>query len=208
MVDADFDRVEGNTTSSPNIVKPEFHDLETLLMCSQALNRVLGEVGSLSKLESFQRDVVEELIVRALPIAHLRLHSLRNGLNLRFRGLKFSAWIDAVTFEFNVSSLIEEVKNHSQRLDLALKVLAAGMQEVENENLESREICNGGDLIEVLSVGLRRVLGTNDASTVNGDELRRYLRLAFSRQDFAASNLFKDFRRWEKDNGGFQILVP
>ena len=206
LIDSDFDRVEGGEATSPNIVKPEFHDLETMLICSPALDRVLSEVGSQDKLERFGKDVLEELIARALPVAHLRLYSVRNGLNLRFRGLKYSAWIDPVSFEAKVSSLIEEVKNHSQRLDMASEALAVGIREVETADLEPREICNGQDLIEVLSVGLRRVLGTNDASSVNGDKLRRYLRLAFSIQDFAASSLSREIRRWEAENDGFPLL--
>ena len=158
MVDADFDRIARNEPTSLNIVRPDFHDLETMLMCSPALGRVLGEVGSQSKLENVQDDVLKILIARAMPMAYLRLYSLRSSLNLKFRGLKYSPWIDPQSFETNVSRLIEEVKNHSQRWDLATEVVAIGMREVEDAHLEPREICSGTDLIEVLSVGLRRVL--------------------------------------------------
>ena len=201
-----FDRVEGYVNTSPNLVMPESHDLETMLICSPALDRVLGEVGSRSKLESFQKDVLEELIDRALPISYLRLYSLRNNLGLKFSGLRHSAWVDPASFKANISNLIREVKNHSQRFDLPSEALDAGIQEVNNNNLEPREVCNGADLIEVLAVGLRRVLGTNDSSSVDSEKLRRFLRLAYSEQDFSVSSLCKDIRKWETESGGFNLL--
>ena len=206
LVDSDFDRVEGKGITGLNIVKPEFHDLETMLLCSPALGRVLGEVGSQSKIEAFQRPVLNELLARALPIGHLRLYSIKAGLNLRFQGLRYSSWVNRTSFEASVSDLIEAVKNHSQRLDLPSEVLAAGIQELANVRFEPREICAGVDLVEILSVGLRRLLGTNDSSPVTSAELRRYLRLSYSQQDFAASDLCKEIRGWEARNGRFQLL--
>ena len=206
LVDADFDRIEGTETASPNIVRPEYHDLETMLLCSPALDRILSEVGSQSKIENFQEHILKELIARALPIGLLRLHSLRTGLNLKFEGLQYSSWINPISFEANVRDLLQEVKNNSQRPDLVSEALTEGMQELGKACFEPRELCAGVDLIEILSVGLRRVLGTNQASAVNGVELRRYLRLSFSDQDFAASGLCKGIRRWEAANDKFHLL--
>ncbi len=76
MVDADFDRIEGKQDRGPNIVMPECHDLETMLICSPALDRVLVEFGSQEKLEDFEEDVLGALLKRALPAGHLRLYSL------------------------------------------------------------------------------------------------------------------------------------
>ena len=99
MVDADFDRVEGIPDRSRNLVMPECHDLVTMLVRSPALARVLREFGSQDKLDSFGKSVLDALIEIALPIGYLRLHSLRDDLNLRFRGLDYARWIDARSFQ-------------------------------------------------------------------------------------------------------------
>ena len=67
LVDADFDRIEGVPARGPNIVMPEYHDLETMLLCSQALDRILVEFGSQDKIDDFGENVLDALINRALP---------------------------------------------------------------------------------------------------------------------------------------------
>ncbi len=113
LIDADFDRIEGSQSTGPNILMPEYHDLETMLMCSPALDRVLVEFGSQDKLENFGENVLETLIDRALPVGYLRLHSLRIGLDLTFHGLNYSAWIDRASFRGSTARLIDEVKDRS-----------------------------------------------------------------------------------------------
>ena len=206
VIDADFDRVLGQEIGSPNIVRPQYHDLETMLMCSPALNRVLSELGSEEKVEGFGQDVAEGLLQRAMPAACLRLYSQRAGLALKFDGLHYSAWVDPKSFEASEDKLAKEVRNRSQRWDSSEEALLAGIKEVATEGLDPREMCCGADLIEILSVGLRSVLGTNDASKVNGEVLRRSLRLAYSERHFAESSLFAEIRQWETKNVSFQVL--
>ena len=56
LIDADFDRIEDSQNRDSNILMPEYHDLEMMLMCSPALDRVLVEFGSEHKLEKFRGD--------------------------------------------------------------------------------------------------------------------------------------------------------
>lgn len=49
IVDSDFDRIESSDIKSPNIIFSDFHDLETMLINSNALDGVLVEYGSKKK---------------------------------------------------------------------------------------------------------------------------------------------------------------
>lgn len=202
IVDADFDRIECIERGSPNMVMPPYHDLETMLMCSPALDRVLNEYASQTKIRNSKIDILEELIDKALPVAYLRLISLRERLDLRFDGLNYSSWVNLNSLAINIDNLVREVRNKSQRHDLSSEMLSAAIREVELENPNSREMCSGADLIEILAIGLRRVLGTNQKSSVNGINLRRSLRLAYSDGEFLKSSLGKDIRRWETKGVG------
>lgn len=206
LVDADFDRVASIPSRGPNILMPEYHDLETMLLCSPALDRILIEFGSQTKLETFGEDVLDGLISRALPLGYLRLYSMRNELGLTFDGLNYSAWIDRASFHVHATRLINEVKNRSQRQNLPADTLETAIQQLENAGYHPREVCNGTDLIEILSIGLLSVLGTNATRTVSGNALRRYLRLAYTEQYFAMSTLGRDIRVWESQSTGYQVL--
>ena len=206
LIDADFDRIEGNPERSQNLIMPECHDLDMMLVSSPALDRILTELGSRDKLENFQEDVLKALMERALPVGCLRLYSLRENLNLRFRGLRYSAWINRSTFVANTTNLINTVKNDSQRQDLSSGDLAVAIEKLQDSNYDPYEMCNGADVIGILSVGLRRVLGTNDAGEVREELLKMSLRLAYSEQHFRSSSLKKDIEKWQRRNHGFQIL--
>ena len=206
LIDADFDRITNTEVASLNLVRYECHDLETMLFHSPAFDRVLDEFVSVDKLSKLNDGVLEEMVSRALPVAYLRLHSLRNDLNLRFEGINYAAWVDRSSFEFNIDRLITEIRNRSQRHDIQPENLHVAIKELEQSNLDQREICNGADLVEILSVGLRSALGTNNATAVSGEVLRRSLRLAYSDQDFIQSSLYAQIKAWEARVAVFRVL--
>ena len=206
LIDADFDRIEGVPDRSQNLVMPDSHDLIMMLVNSPALDRVLTEHGSRKKLETFEENVLQALIDRGLPVGYLRLHSLRDRLDLRFRGLKFSAWIDRSSFVADTLELIRRVKNHSQRYDLPDSDLEVAIEKLHSSKYDPYEICNGTDVIEILSIGLRGVLGNKKLGEVKSEILKSSLRLAFSEQDFRSSNLRNAIVKWQNQKPGFQVL--
>ena len=206
VIDADFDRIEGISSRSQNVVMPECHDLMTMLVCSPALTRVARELGSEEKLESLGKTILESLIEIALPIGYLRLHSIRAGLNLRFMGLTYSRWIGTRSFQADTGKLIEAVKNHSRRHDLSSDSLARAIADLHRANYVAYEICVGTDLVEALSIGLRRVLANRPAADVRPELLRSNLRLAYSDVEFRASTLMRVIEQWQSQNPRFQVL--
>ena len=206
LIDSDFDRIEGVQYKSPNLLMPEFHDLEMMLICSAALDRVLVEFGSQCKISKFGADILRALLNRALPLGHLLLYSQRNRLDLKFDGLRFSAWIDRTSFVSCTTKLVDEVKNHSQRHDLLTNSLETEITNLDYAKCDPREVCRGSDLVEILSIGLRGKLGNRSRSEVNGDALRRSLRLAYAEKEFEMSSLAKDIHHWEALSRGYKVL--
>ena len=206
MIDADLERVSDCPSDSPNIVMPEYHDLETMLICSPALERVLVEFGSRPKIETFGEDVLEALIERALLPGYLRLHSQQEQLSLTFQCLRHSAWLDHRSLIGSIPRLIQHVKNRSQRPDLSAESIETELLQLSSEQLDPREICNGDDLIGILSVALRTVLGNHSSRAPNSDTLRRSLRLAYTEDDFRRSSLGEAIQRWESSQTAYTIL--
>ena len=205
LVDADLDRIEGSLDRGPNILMYECHDLETMLIFSPALDRILREFGSQKKLGKLGERVLDSLLARALPVGYLRWYSQRERLDLKFEDLNYSKWIQRTSLVFDIGNLIKEVKNTSQRHDLPSSLLRETMQELAEAKNDTCEICNGTDLIEILSMGLRGKFGNNNANDVKVSILKRSLRLAYSEREFLLSRLGQSIRTWEVQ-GGFQIL--
>jgi Protein of unknown function (DUF4435) len=209
-VDADFDLLEEIPVSSPNVIRGNCHDIEAVLVRSPALDRVLREFGSEDKIQKFVikagRDIRHVLLAAVSPLGYLRWHSLRSDLRLRFDGLPLSRFVDMATLTADRSKLIATVKNHSQRHDIDNQELALAIRGIEDPKHDSWQLCNGHDLVGVLSIGLRRALGSQSAVAVGVEEMARALRLAYEAVDFAACELYRAIREWEQRNRPFQIL--
>lgn len=86
IVDADFWRLEGPDPTNPNLFITDTHDLETMLLESPSLEKLLDEFGSEKKITNFtannKMEVRQALLTAACPIGYLRWVSQRNNLSL------------------------------------------------------------------------------------------------------------------------------
>lgn len=206
LIDADLDRIRPPDESRSNVIMPEHHDLETMLLSSRALDRVLAEFASQTKMADFSDNTLDALLERALPLACLRLASAERGLNLRFNKLRYSYWVEKESLEVNIDKMIIDVRNKSSRHDLSVQELRYALDEVRSMGHSQLEICNGHDLIEILAFALRTKLGSNSSKAVDANILRRSLRLAYSEHEFISSPLHRQVRSWEEQSQGFRVL--
>jgi len=208
VVDADFMVVAGVLPQSSNIILTDGHDLEMMLVLSPALDKVLTEFGSEVKVQRFSEgtDVRSALMDLAMPVGFLRWLSERDGLSLRFEGLGFNQFLDRATLQMDMRRLIVAVKNHSQRHDLRDDDLLAGIEALARLSTNVAHVCCGHDVVEVLSIGLRRVLGTAGGTEVQAATVERALRLAYERAYFGTTPLHQRIRHWENRNPGFRVL--
>ena len=207
VIDADLDRLEGYSWQSSNLIVLDTYDLEALLIKSRALERVLVELGSSEKITGRAKHPREELIDAAVPIGCLRLYSRRSKLlNLKFDGMQYERFVDRGSLRTNVRNMVREVKNRSQRSDLACDDTAREIRSIEDTVNDPWLVCCGTDMVAILGIGLRKALGTNDAGAVKPDVLRTYLRLAYEWQELIDSRLGRDLREWSERNPGFRVL--
>jgi Protein of unknown function (DUF4435) len=196
IVDADFDRLEPSPYNSPNLLRTDKHDLETMLINSPALDKVIAEFGSEEKIAKFG-NVRAALIEAGVSIGYLRWISLRDELNLTFNGIKFSKFINEQNLQLDELELIKEVKNKSQNFSLDSRDIQQWMTKKKSDNHDRLQVCCGHDLVEILSLGLRKAIGT---MKVEVDSLERSLRLAYEEVYFQQTQLYSDIHKWRIDN--------
>ena len=66
-------------------------------------------------------------------------------------------------------------------------------------------VARGHDMIEILRIGLRKVLG-NMGTTVGRDDIAKDLRLAVPREYLEATGLWEGVRAWQDINHSYAIL--
>ena len=206
MVDPDFDFLANTEPLSPNVVTCDAHDLEVTLLRSPALDRLLVEFGSQQKIQSLGVEVRELLFSAATPVGCLRWLSRKNNLGLRFQGLNLALCVDRNSLRIDLIKLCRKVKHLSNKWDLDELELVEAVEAMTITHHNRCHVCCGDDVLQVLSIGLRKALGTKPSQIVKVDRLKEALRLAFDDADFETSFLGAAFRDWESRNPEFRVL--
>ena len=207
VVDADFWRLEGIKPSSPNLFITDTHDLETMILKSPALEKLLTEFGSTTKIEKLTqqlgKDIRDILLDGGVRIGYLRWISHKEKLSLKFEGIVFSRFIDNETLKLDTTKMITEIKNKSRGRGPNEEDLQKSVSELTDSNHDPWDVCCGHDLVFILSIGFRKALGSQQ---VKSELIEKSLRLAYGAAYFFATQLYESLRMWEKANTSFQIF--
>jgi len=203
IADADFERLSGFIYESPNLFRTDSHDLETMLIASPALDKVLCERGSAEKIANFGRDIRETLLEIGLWIGVFLHLSQQEGLALRFEDLDFAKFTNKQTLEIDVLKLIKNVKDKSQKPTLNESDWQQKLQIRRQQISDPWQVCRGHDLASVLAFGLRQAWGT--VASLKADDLERELRLAYETDYFRTTQLYRAICYWEQENQPFQV---
>jgi Protein of unknown function (DUF4435) len=206
IVDKDFDELNGTLPDMPNLFFTDTHDLETMLLKSPALEKLLGEFGSEDKLAKFERNVRAVLLAAGSAIGYLLWVSLQDNLNLKFEGIDFPKFIDAATLTIDETKLIEEVKRKSQKPGLKTPELQQRLNCQKVPTHDQWQVCRGHDLINILAVGFRKVLGSNQPNEVTVEILERVLRVGYEQVYFQTTQLYVAIDKWQIDHPTYRIF--
>lgn len=205
IVDADFWNVDRVNLPSKNIVKTDTHDIETLIMSSPALDKVLIHYGDRDKLPS-NDNVINLLLEAGKPLGYLRWLSSKRKMYLNFKGLEFSRFVDKNTLDVDCDKLIIEVientKNCKYKSDDLKRILEYALR---NSTHSPWQICCGHDLVEILSIALIELFGSF-GSPANKFNISKWLSLAYEHAYFSETSLYSSILNWESHNSPYLIL--
>ncbi len=205
IVDADFERIETLLYTSPNLLRTDSHDLETMLINSPAFNKVVAELSSEDKIALFNQNIIGVLLETGMSVGYLRWISQCDGLNLSFESITFSRFVNDQTLKIDEINLIREVKNKSQAFSLKDEDLQQRLLSRKSLSHDPWQVCCGHDLVEILSLSLRKAIGSKKTG-YEPNSLERNLRLAYEEAYFRQTHLYSEIRKWESNNQPFKVL--
>lgn len=213
IVDADYDRILGTGVPDPDVVVTDNHDVETMLVCSPALDNVLRELGDRARIDGAEQAAgccVREIVLKACaPMGAARLVCRRRGWSVRFDAIEHERFVHVDTLEVDLDALLTELRGRqagaasSARMELNAKRL---FEEELARGHPLEELCQGHDLVAVLGLALRRLLGQRLPNEVASARVALALRLGFEEGHFRKTALAEGLRNWEARNPGFRIF--
>lgn len=206
IVDADFNHVTHALSSGENLLLTDSHDIETMIVQTPAFDHLLVEFGSASKIRTFrqksEQGIRNKILVTTYPIGCLRFISERDQLSLRFRGMRFGRFTRAgKKLVLSTERMVETVLNFSQRHDLDKNDLVNEIELLGDSDIDLWQLTCGHDFAAVLSISLRRMLGSNNAAEIQPKVIEASLRLAYQFHHFQSSALYAGIVNWERLSG-------
>ena len=218
ITDCDYTYLEKRLPKSINLTFTDFHDLETLLLISPALENILREILPTEKLtyvKEIGRLAREEILIFGLQIGHFRWLNYRKNLRLNFQNLPYDQIID--------------LQNKSLRLDFFIKYISAfaktgsyikeaefteEIKALKSQSANPWHVCQGHDLVNILNIILPeicnklfgRIIGGEVKRQINVSQLSKDLRLAYEESYFINTQLYSQLLIWEKSNPKYPIF--
>ena len=203
FVDKDMDGMLGKRRNPP-IFATDRRDVESTILSSPALNDVLAECGDTEKIRSFVAkygEVSESLAKAACPIGLLMYISYRKGMNLSFKDIDHLKYVSTVSLKPDIPRLVANIFASSMPQRYSRGSITEQLRPAAEECGASWDIARGHDAVAVLRIALRYTFGSYNCRNITDGEVGGALRLAYSRQYFGTSELFKDSSEWCRNNG-------
>jgi hypothetical protein len=212
IVDSDYWKLQSMPSPSHNVLVTDTHDLETMMLRTQALEKVLRELGTKAKLEQFERTKgrsIRDVVLEAgMPVGLARWISERDGLSLKFKDIDFVLFIDIALVETNLTALVDTVLSNTTNPSISKNDLQAKIsKEQVAMQLDVWHVCCGHDLVSILSIALQKAIGGRfNPKEVSKETVERHLRLAYEFEFFKSSQLYLAIHQWQEKNKPYKIL--
>lgn len=208
IIDADFWRLDGIKPKTPNLLLTDTHDLETIIISSDAFDKVLNEFGSVKEIKKLGKPIREMLLESGIPIGFLRWISSyeKENLFLAFKNLSFHKFVDKKTLRVDIDNLIKEVKIKSNNSTLDENLMMNEILILMKSEYDPWQVCSGHDLVQILSIGFLNIFGNHRGKKTTPEVVDGLLRISYEFSHFCLTNLHKSIVDWEKSNPHFEIF--
>lgn len=197
ILDKDYDFILGSNIVSDKVFYTDYHDLDIMLIQADAFEKFLCYDCKPENVEKFKtkyhiNELKEYLFNIAKEIGKLRLISYRDSYNLKFKTIDFKNFINKDDLSINIKNLIQELKNKSQLPKLDEKEIIDKLS--EPFDYELCLINSGHDIINILSEGMKSLLGKNSNNKYTHDIIQDKLLYGCNIEKFKLYNLYKELK--------------
>lgn len=196
--DADFLHIDNQQETIDRLFVTDTHDAEMqMLACDTVFQHLLCEhIPS----ESSQFNMLREKLLGSLAfVGGIRWLNYLEDLTLKLEDIGLGGFYDAANMELDKAQCIQNVEARSPNKKRA----------IQEQEISSRisgitdyfNLCNGHDAVK----GLALYISTKNGKGIKDVELERALRIAYRKEDFAATKLYASLKDWQKTSG-FQLM--
>lgn len=214
VVDADFWRLNGDLPSGPNLMLTDTHDLETMIISSAALDKLVTEFAAKGRVERSGGSFSDLLTAVGVPLGLFRwIASQRQGaVSLKGKRIAFDRFVrvEGATVRVDVMAMIGTVIDDVSGADVRPQELAAAVNRLlrQRSQYDPWQVCRGHDLVDILAFLLRHGFGNARARHLTVEAVDGMLRMSYGYREFSGTALYGAIRDWERRNAPYLVFQP
>jgi hypothetical protein len=207
IIDNDQDHALGRDVSNENVFYCDENDVETMLFRSDALNSILVEWGSPSKIDAKDgiSNIRDNIAACAKVLGAIRFYAREKGLALKFEGISFG-FVCRQTLDIDLSDVVGKIYNHSRMAKSSYGDEVAAISVIVSQANDHWSLVSGHDLCTILGKALQGYCGSAGALDCRPEIIERLLRLSYTKEYFVQTSLYGRIRAWEWANSSYGFL--
>jgi hypothetical protein len=205
--DADFLHLDNKQETIDCLFLTDAHDGEMMLIaCDKAFESIVAEYIPLKRVEF--TNLRHNLLTSLVFLAGIRWTNNSENLELNFKGIGLDNFYDAIHLTLNKTKCIEEIENRSPTKKRSIQLDEIDLKITDISDYYN--LCNGHDveraLAQYVTIANKSISKTKG---ITDTDIGIALRIAYRKEDFAATKLYSYLKDWEIKTGQrlFSTLV-
>lgn len=211
IADNDYDEIVGNKRKMDNLVYTDDHDMETMILKTDAYNKFENEYGDLDGIDTYKNEkgpILDCVLNCGSKIGKIRLLSIRHDLKLDFKPVELEKYFNA-SLEFDWKKYFKQVLYVSDKLEQ--KEILFENVENDNRDYDIWQLCRGHDLTELIVVFYSKEskykIGNSKAKGLKPERVESFLRGAYyAPVHFKKTQMLKQLQKWQLSNVEWKLL--
>ncbi|WP_082140181.1 DUF4435 domain-containing protein [Desulfovibrio sp. TomC] len=194
VLDRDYRDYIGRACGSRTVLT-DSHSIESMMFWSNAFVRILSEYGSTNKVTTRYgnpegvRDAIASVCIQ---IGRYRIFSQQFTKNIKFKGIKYSKFIDKKTLLLDIRKFLGTLRKQVENSALIENCdweMAQSSPLVEMYD-DPKYICHGHDLMTVTALSLQSACGTHSAS-FDVEAIESFFRASYHDYELVETEMWK-----------------
>jgi hypothetical protein len=204
IIDADFDNLT-DCCSEENLYRTDTHDLESMLLRSKkALKKILSRYDRTDHLISDTElfEIQEILLESSKYIGYALWCSNEYKWMITFKNFPINECIND-RCELDLDCMCEMLINKSTNITMNKENIKVEIYKKVSEGWDLWQVCRGKEMLRVLAHYIKNNI---KKASLNHDNLKEDLILAFDRDDFMNTSLYFSLKKWQDQNKNYLLI--
>ena len=203
VIDRDYHSLlQDGVEENEQLFFTDSNDIEMMLFESSSFDKFLSVCADENKIKDYDAPRLP-VLESASHLGALRALSLFHQYHFHFDGFECKDYINRNSLDPDDTKLVEKITQRTRSkgtpVTVTTEILKSQIEEFTQQH-NAQCLCNGHDVLDILSIAMTKLYASASSSQYNADALFDYLLMGYYVEEFQESRLYKTLSNWIKAN--------